>query len=138
MLFGRILEYRSRILGLLIKLEHYRKFKQDVLEIYTKNLGIGMGEKPRLRICRNYGNESVCIATKSTTRWIGDKAVYTEFKQYLQIKKKLIEELKRYRTLLDKLLKSDYKWVRKLARFLRNEMRRYSRESKIPLTRKIH
>ncbi|MEM1831062.1 MAG: hypothetical protein QXJ97_05975 [Desulfurococcaceae archaeon] len=126
-LIGNALKLRSRVLELLVKLEHYSKFKQEVLRTYVKKLGISMSEKPRLRICRNYGKESVCIATEKTTRWIGDETVYTEFKRYLQIKEMLIETLNKYKKTLNTLLESDYMWVRKLARSLLRELRSLSR-----------
>lgn len=129
-LFSKALKLRSRVLELRIKLEHYSKFKQEVLRVYVDKLGISMSEKPRLRICRNYGKESVCIATEKTTRWIGDETVYTEFKQYLQIKQMLIEALNQYKRTLNTLLRSDYMWVRKLARLLLRELRSLSRVQK--------
>lgn len=124
-LIAKALKQRSRVQELLIELEPYAKFKNDVVSAYSAKLGLHPGDKPRLRICRNYGNESVCIATAKTTYWIGDNAIYGEFKKYLELKKAVLKEVKQCKQLLNQLLESNHAWVRKLLRHLLRELKDY-------------
>lgn len=124
-LFSKILQLRANIQKRMIDLSRYAEFRNNVVEVYSMKFKIRPKDRPRLRICRSYGVTSVCIATKDTTYWIGDQNIYTQFTTYLQLKKKITNDMKQYGELLGRANKSKYRWVRKLSRYLVRELKTY-------------